>query len=86
MNLDFTRHISHKILYPLAFYGAFKILQKLYIPVYGFYKHFLRPRRNITKRYGGKWALVTGAGDGIGEAICYQLAKSGFHIVLMSRT
>ena len=29
---------------------------------------------------------MTGASDGIGESICYELAKSGFNIILMSRT
>lgn len=30
--------------------------------------------------------MITGASDGIGEAYCYELAKSGFNIVLVSRT
>ncbi len=30
--------------------------------------------------------MVTGASDGIGEAYSYELAKSGFNIVLVSRT
>ena len=29
---------------------------------------------------------MTGGGDGIGEAICYELAKSGFNIIIISRT
>lgn len=32
------------------------------------------------------WVVVTGASDGIGEALCHQFAKSGFNVVLVSRT
>jgi len=50
------------------------------------WSNILRPRRNLTYRYQTKWAIVTGASDGIGEAICHQLAKSGLNIILVSRT
>jgi 17beta-estradiol 17-dehydrogenase / very-long-chain 3-oxoacyl-CoA reductase len=43
---------------------------------------------NLLKRYkkAGKWAVVTGASDGIGLAMALELAKRGFSIVLMART
>ena len=34
----------------------------------------------------GKWAIVTGATDGIGKAYAKALAKKGMSIVLISRT
>jgi len=34
----------------------------------------------------GSWALVTGASDGIGKEFALQLARSGFNILLVSRT
>ncbi|XP_013404590.1 very-long-chain 3-oxoacyl-CoA reductase [Lingula anatina] len=34
----------------------------------------------------GKWAVVTGATDGIGKAYALQLAKQGLNIVLISRS
>nr|XP_033784167.1 testosterone 17-beta-dehydrogenase 3 isoform X3 [Geotrypetes seraphini] len=34
----------------------------------------------------GEWAVVTGAGDGIGKAYVLELAKHGLNIVMISRT
>ncbi|XP_047124550.1 very-long-chain 3-oxoacyl-CoA reductase [Hydra vulgaris] len=34
----------------------------------------------------GKWAVITGATDGIGKAIAKQLAKRGLNLVLISRS
>lgn len=38
------------------------------------------------KFYKNKLALVTGASEGIGKAICIELAKSGCHIIGISRS
>ncbi|EGW34062.1 uncharacterized protein SPAPADRAFT_59486 [Spathaspora passalidarum NRRL Y-27907] len=49
---------------------------------------FILPPVNF-KKYGakqGKWAVVTGASDGIGKEYAFQLAKKGLNIVLVSRT
>ncbi|XP_076794908.1 17-beta-hydroxysteroid dehydrogenase type 3 [Arvicanthis niloticus] len=34
----------------------------------------------------GQWAVVTGAGDGIGKAYSFELARHGLNVVLISRT
>ncbi len=34
----------------------------------------------------GKWAVVTGATDGIGKAYAMALAKKGMSVLLISRT
>ncbi|CAO2596425.1 17-beta-hydroxysteroid dehydrogenase type 3 [Lemmus lemmus] len=34
----------------------------------------------------GQWAVITGAGDGIGKAYAFELAKHGLDVVLISRT
>lgn len=48
------------------------------------YKAFIRPGKNLKKF--GKWAVITGATDGIGKAYAKALAKKGINIVLISRT
>ncbi|TGZ72633.1 hypothetical protein CRM22_001968 [Opisthorchis felineus] len=42
-------------------------------------------RRNQLKK-AGKWAIVTGATDGIGKAYARELAKDGLNIMLISRS
>lgn len=39
------------------------------------WRQYLRPGKNLSKY--GKWAIVTGATDGIGRAYCDELAKQG---------
>ncbi|MCL2658448.1 MAG: SDR family oxidoreductase [Betaproteobacteria bacterium] len=41
----------------------------------------------LTERFGpGSWALITGAGDGLGKAFAQDLARYGFNLILVSRT
>lgn len=49
-----------------------------------FYKTFLRPAQDLKKH--GKWAVITGATDGIGKAYSFVLAKQGMSLMLISRT
>lgn len=49
---------------------------------------FILPPVNF-KKYGakqGKWAVITGASDGIGKEYALQLASKGLNVVLVSRT
>ena len=65
------------VMYPktmnvLKVIGALLVLRKVLRIIAAFYRTFIRPRRNLKKRYGrGSWALVTGSSDGIGKAIAF---------------
>ena len=49
----------------LSLIGLLLILNKIFKRLRSFYRIFLRPRRNLLKRYGeGSWVLVTGSSDG----------------------
>ena len=39
---------------------------------------------DVKKKYNAKWALVTGAGTGIGKSIAETMALQGLNVVLVS--
>lgn len=39
---------------------------------------------DLKKKYNAKWALVTGAGTGIGKSIAETMAAQGLNVVLVS--
>lgn len=59
------------------------MLLKVARSVATFVWHSVRPSK--VKSFGD-WAVVTGATDGIGLAHCYEFAKAGLNVVLISRT
>jgi 17beta-estradiol 17-dehydrogenase / very-long-chain 3-oxoacyl-CoA reductase len=52
--------------------------------VHAIYAHMLRSGKNLKK--AGNWGIVTGATDGIGQAIAFELARKGLNVLLLSRT
>lgn len=54
---------------------------------YFFYRFFIRPSLfTADVKKAGKWAVVTGATDGIGRAMAKELARKGLNVLLISRT
>ncbi|GMH46148.1 hypothetical protein BSKO_14112 [Bryopsis sp. KO-2023] len=64
--------------------GAYEGLVVLQMFLTLIYRYALRSEINF-KKYG-KWAVVTGATDGIGKAYCEELAARGLNVFLLSRT
>ena len=54
--------------------GAYHLGKAAWSTLGGFMKYCLLPRRNLNARYGGGWALVTGASDGLGKEYARNLA------------
>ncbi|CAD5232756.1 unnamed protein product [Bursaphelenchus xylophilus] len=50
------------------------------------YPYILAPKKDLRKLAGAKWAVITGATDGIGKQFAFELANRGFDQILVSRT
>ncbi|KAB1252185.1 Testosterone 17-beta-dehydrogenase 3 [Camelus dromedarius] len=48
--------------------------------------HFWKVSPRSFLKSMGQWAVITGAGDGIGKAYSFELARQGLNVVLISRT
>ena len=55
--------------------GLIVVLRLVLTITKGIWVYFLRPGQNLRKL--GSWAVVTGATDGIGRALCDNLARTG---------
>ena len=64
--------------------GSLCIAKFLLTLVAELYRALLSPGPAL-KKYG-EWAVVTGATDGIGKAIAFELVRKGMHVLLISRS
>ena len=72
-------------IYFLAVIGGIWFIVHISLLVWAFLR-MLFPRRNHLENYGANsWAVVTGASDGIGLALCKELARAGFNVCLIAR-
>ena len=69
----------------LLAYGVFIVVKELFAFAAVLYKTLLRPGKNLKKAYG-EWAVVTGATDGIGKAMAFEMARKGMSVCLVARS
>ena len=68
----------------LSLIGGIVVLKFMLVFVGGIWARLLRPGKDLKK--AGKWAIVTGATDGIGYAMSEQFARNGLNVLLISRS
>ena len=62
-----------------ALVGVMSVMSFARTLIHFIYRTYLRAPHNLRKLYGvGGWACVTGATDGIGRAVSFELAKRGY--------
>ena len=64
--------------------GALLLLSQALSLLLVLFRTLIRPGKNLRKF--GEWAIVTGATDGIGKAMAFELARKGCSVLLLSRS
>eukprot|EP01147_Barroeca_monosierra_P010179 gene10179-2338_t len=67
----------------MSIIGLYKVFSVLFTIIRSIHATYYRPEKDLTKF--GKWAVVTGATDGIGLEYCKQFARKGISVVMISR-
>lgn len=68
----------------MAIIGGFVLAKDALSFLNVLYKTLIRPGKNLKKL--GEWAVVTGATDGIGKAMAFELARKGLNVMLVGRS
>jgi len=72
------------IIFAMAIIGGLYIAKDVLSFLGVLYKTLMRPGKNLKKM--GEWAVVTGATDGIGKAMAFELARKGLNVLLVGRS
>ena len=76
-------------IYLVIIVGIWRVLWWILTPLTLCFRHCCRCKQNLRAKYGREhdncYAVVTGGSDGIGLALCHQLAEQGFNICMISR-
>jgi 17beta-estradiol 17-dehydrogenase / very-long-chain 3-oxoacyl-CoA reductase len=83
-DIYYSIRVSTPLVAALILIGTFSAASLAVKVLSSTFNTFLRPGKNLKKL--GRWAVVTGATDGIGKAYALKLAKKGMSVVLISRT
>ena len=66
--------------------GFYKVGTLFGVPLYHLYHYYSGEQIDFKQEFGNNsWAVITGATDGIGKALAFDLAKKGMNIALLSR-
>lgn len=84
MIINNENYIVSLILTLFVFIGFYIVISFVYQFLHGIYARCIRSGKNLKKIYG-KWAIITGATDGIGYGMAKAFAKRGLNVLLISR-
>lgn len=83
---DLMQYVDKRIITGLSIYGAYHLTKRLVGPALCTAGKAMVFRKDLKKRYeGAEWVLITGGTEAIGEALCMELAKAGFNLIIMSK-
>ena len=68
--------VAMLLAFPTVFWYVMYLIPQIYMA--------FRPVPDLKKKYNAEWALVTGAGSGIGKSLAFKLASQGLNVVVVS--
>ena len=71
------------IYYFIFFIVIYQLLLLLYYFLRFIYRHFLLKEKNLIKRYGNSYVIITGPSSGQGYHFAKEFAKRGFNLILI---
>ncbi|CAI2376035.1 unnamed protein product [Moneuplotes crassus] len=84
-SLESFGHKHTHLMAAFCLYGAYTVGSTALNWSWRFFKTFLRPGKNLFKRYQGGYIVITGGTDGLGLGYAREFAAKGFNLVLIAR-